>query len=56
MVGPANYRESKAITASYRLRGSRVTIGDIRVDGRRVAGEIDLSRGASAACRRMGRT
>ena len=50
------YRESKSITASYRLRGGRVTIGDIRVDGRRVSGEIDLSRGASRACRGTGRT
>ena len=51
-----DYRSSKAITASYRLRGGRVTIDQIRVDGRSVAGEIDLTRGASAACRRTGRT
>ncbi len=51
-----DYRSSRAITASYRLRGDRVRVGDIRIDGRRIAGEIDLTRGASAACRRTGRT
>ncbi len=49
-----DYRAAKAITASYRLRGLRVTVGDLRIDGRRVAGRIDLSRGASAACRGTG--
>jgi hypothetical protein len=51
-----DYRSSNTITASYRLRGGRVTIDEIRVDGRSVAGEIDLTRGASTACRRTGRT
>ena len=45
------YRTSSAITASYRLRRGRVTVGGIRIDGRGVAGEIDLSPAASAACR-----
>ncbi len=49
-----DYRAAKSITASYRLRGLRVTVGDLRIDGRRVAGRIDLSRGATAACRGMG--
>ena len=35
---------------------SQLTIDEIRVDGRSVAGEIDLTRGASTACRRTGRT
>ena len=51
-----DYRAAKTITASYRLRGSRVTVGDLRIDGRRVAGRIDLSRGALAACRGTGRS
>jgi len=49
-----DYRAAKSITASYRLRGHRVTVGDLRIDGRRVAGRIDLSRGATAACRGTG--
>lgn len=49
-----DYRTANAITASYRLRGLRVTVGDLRIDGRRVAGWIDLSRGASVACRGTG--
>ena len=49
-----DYRAAKSITASYRLRGLRVTVGDLRIDGRRVAGRIDLSRGATAACRGTG--
>ncbi len=49
-----DYRAAKLITASYRLRGMRVTVGDLRIDGRPVAGRIDLSRGASAVCRGMG--
>ena len=51
-----DYRSSKAITASYRFRGSRVTVDEIRVDGRRIVGKIDLTRGASTTCRRTGRT
>ena len=51
-----DYRAAKSITASYRLRGHRVTVGDLRIDGRRVAGRIDMSRGATAACRGMGQS
>ena len=51
-----DYRSSKAITASYRLRGTRVTVDEIRVDGRRIVGKIDLARGALAKCRRTGQT
>ncbi len=49
-------RASKTITASYGLRRGRVTVGGIRVDGRIVAGEIDLSRAASPSCRSRGPT
>jgi hypothetical protein len=49
-----DYQAAKTITASYRLQGLRVTVGDLRIDGRRVAGRIDLSRGAAAACRGTG--
>lgn len=48
------YRSSKAITASYRLRGQRLTVEGVRMDGRRVTGRIDLSR--VAACRGAGRS
>jgi hypothetical protein len=48
------YRAAKAITAAYRLRGSRVAVVGLRVDGRPVAGGIDLSRSAAPACRGAG--
>jgi len=49
-----DYQAAKTITASYRLQGLRVTVGNFRIDGRRVAGRIDLSRGAAFACRGAG--
>lgn len=50
LVGAA-YGTAGAITASYALRGRRLTLSSIRVDGRAVAGAVELTNAADIGCR-----
>lgn len=47
----ADYAKRQTIRARYVLRNSRVFVENVRADGRRVAGRIDLSPAARRACR-----
>ena len=44
-LGGLNYETGRSVTAVYSVDGARVLIGDIRVDGRPVAGGFELPRG-----------
>jgi hypothetical protein len=50
LIGPG-YRMVQTIQAQYRLRGQSVRIAQIKADGRRVGGQIDLTAVAVRACR-----
>ena len=45
LIGPG-YRTRASIRAAYLLDGARILIGELIVDGRAVAGRIDMSRTA----------
>lgn len=51
LVGAA-YGSAGAITASYALNGRRLLLNSIRVDGRAVAGAVELTNAAAIRCRR----
>jgi len=44
-LGGLNYETGRSVTAVYFVDGARVLIGDIRVDGLRIAGGFELPRG-----------
>lgn len=50
IIGGA-YGGARTITAAYRLQGSRVFLDSIRVNGRSLAGEVELTATARAGCR-----
>ncbi len=51
LVGAA-YASAGTITAAYALSGRRLILGSIRVDGRAVAGAVELTGAADIGCRR----
>jgi hypothetical protein len=53
LVGPG-YRAARTIRARYRQVAGRLSVEDVSVDGRAVAGRIELSRAMKASCRRGG--
>jgi hypothetical protein len=53
LVGPG-YRGARTIRARYRLSDGGLSVEDVSVDGRAVAGRIALSRAMKASCRRGG--
>jgi hypothetical protein len=55
-LGGGDYGAARTITATYRLQGDRLTVGGARIDGRRVAGRIDLSRAGAPGCRGSARS
>lgn len=46
-----DYTQARVIRAAYRFSGSGVAVESIEVDGRRIAGRIDLAAAASRGCR-----
>ena len=50
VVGAA-YGSARTITAAYTLHGRRLILGSVRVDGRAIAGAVDLTGAADSGCR-----
>ena len=50
VIGGA-YGGARSITASYKLTGSRLILDSVRVNGRALAGAVDLTGVAAAGCR-----